>query len=283
MRTVLPLAASLLASATCQAFDDGRGRDWRALVETTGKPTWEQVAAVCPTDGVSPCTGPLGDMVLKDWVWATREQVAGLFSLWAPPILQDPDGVGGYGWQVAAGQFQAVFGVSTHLKGCPKHQPCFDIRFSTGMTASTVPGSPSPCSGEVWVDLHDGGGGFQVIPSLHPETGRGLWMWRPTGLGTASAHAYDDVGRLAQPGAGTVVPNVMANDWVAGQRATTANALLTALSSPAAGLWLEDDGSVRAAAGLAAGRYSLQYRLCNRASPSSCDDAIVTLDLREGH
>lgn len=272
-------AVLALAAGGAAAIDDGRGRDWRPLTETTGtnRPSWEQVRALCPDDGATACTGALGGVVLKDWVWATRPQVTDLFSLWVPSILQNPDGVGGYEWQATAAQFQTVFGITMRLKGCPTYQPCWNLEYSTGMTASTVPGSTQAYGGEVFVDLEWGGGGFHFPTPLHPDMGRGLWMWRPTGLGSPAAYAYDDTGRLALPGAATVIANVMANDWVAGQRATPGNSTLTALSSPAAGLWLEADGSVRVAAGLAAGSYAFDYRLCNRSSPSSCDTATVSV------
>lgn len=280
MKTLSLIAGLALAAGAAHAIDDGQGRDWRLLNETqpiSGKPSWEQVRAVCPADGATACSGTLGGIAMKDWVWATRPQVTDLFSLWVPTIVQNPDGVGGYELQAMAAQFQSLFGITMRLKGCPTYQPCWNLEYSTGMTATTVPGTApaQPYGAEVWVDLEWGGGGFHFPTALHPDMGRGIWMWRPTGLGTPAAHAYDDAGNLALPGAGTVIPSVLANDWVAGQRATPGNATLAALSTPAAGLWLEPDGSVRAAAGLAAGSYRFDYRLCNRASPASCDDATV--------
>lgn len=279
MKSLILVTGLALAAGAVHAVDDGRGRDWRPITETqaAGRPSWEQVRALCPDDGTTACAGTLGGVSLKDWVWATRPQLTDLFSVWAPPILQNPDGVGGYEWQAAAGQFQALFGITAHLKGCPTYQPCWNIKYSTGMTASTVAGTTQAYGGEVWVDLEWGGGGFHFPTPLHPDLGRGLWMWRPTGLGTPSVHAYDDSDRLALPGAGTVIADVMANDWVGGQRAMPSNTTLMALSSPAAGLWLEADGSVRVAAGLAAGSYAFDYRLCNRTSPNACDDATVSV------
>ena len=87
------LGLSATAASSAYAIDDGRGKDWRQLVETrpiSGKPTWEQIAGVCPQDGVTACTGALGTIQMKDWVWATAPQVAALFRIYAPAFPSDP-------------------------------------------------------------------------------------------------------------------------------------------------------------------------------------------------
>lgn len=276
--------AALQFSPPGWAVDDGRGRDWRTLTQTqpsSGRPTWEQVAALCPTDGVTPCSGKLGNIELKDWIWATQAQVVDLFSVYAPSIVVDPlAGVGGAEYQAVAAQFQSQFGITMHLQGCPTYQPCFNSKWSTGMTASLANAGPpaSPWGAEVSLDLEWGSGGLRIFAPLHPDMGRGLWMWRPTGLGTTAAHAYDDSAVLPAPGGGLAIADVLANDWVAGQRATLANGILTQLTSAVAGVWLDlSTGSVRVADGTAAGTYGFDYRLCNRASPQHCDDATITV------
>lgn len=45
------------------------GKQWRNLDETTSMSV-SQVAAICPTDGITPCGGNL-----SGWVWATSAQV----------------------------------------------------------------------------------------------------------------------------------------------------------------------------------------------------------------
>lgn len=283
MRKVIAALFASLVAMPAWAVDDGRGRDWRPLPETVGRQTWEQLATVCPTDGATPCSGALGSLKLKDWVWASRAQVLELFGLYAPAILASPSmSVGGYELQTAAAQFQATFGITAHFQGCPTYQPCWNIKYATGMTAtadtSVVPAVP--WGGQVYVDLEWGGGGFSLFTPLHPDVGRGLWLWRPTGLGTLAVHAYDDEATLAQPGGGVAIANVLANDWVGGQRATLANATLTQLTA-VPGITLDaGSGSVRVADGTAAGSHSFDYRLCNRASPGQCDNATVTVTLK---
>ncbi len=278
------LGLSATAASSAYAIDDGRGKDWRQLVETrpiSGKPTWEQIAAVCPQDGVTACTGALGATPMKDWVWATAPQVAELFRIYVPAFPSEPiAGVAGWEYAAAAAQFQATFMPTQSLKGCPTYQPCFDWRIATGMTATIEPfTSPAvPVGAEVSLDAEWGTGSFNLYKPMHPDISRGIWMWRPTGLGTTAVHAYDDVASPAPAGGGIVVANVLANDWVGGVRATIASVNLSMLNSSVAGLSLNGaDGSVQVAGGTAAGTYSLEYRICNKASPANCDEATVSV------
>lgn len=87
--------------------------------------------------------------------------------------------------------------------------------------------------------------------------------------------AADDTATAPRTG-GRVLDNVRGNDTLAGLSATPANTTLamTATSHPGLALNLAD-GSVTVAAGMPAGAHSLDYRLCESASPSNCDDATV--------
>ena len=55
------LASAILPgfAAPAGAVDDGHGHEWRQLYETTGL-SWNDVAAVCPRDGSTPCEGSSG-------------------------------------------------------------------------------------------------------------------------------------------------------------------------------------------------------------------------------
>ena len=113
---------------------------------------------------------------------------------------------------------------------------------------------------------------------MQADVARGLWMWRPTGVGTNNVYANDDAGQPPTPAGGVAVANVLANDWVGGAPTTTANVSLSLVSSSIAGVSLDlADGSVDVASGTASGSYTLVYRICNRASPANCDDATVTV------
>ncbi len=70
--------------------------------------------------------------------------------------------------------------------------------------------------------------------------------------------------------------NVLTNDWVAGQPATSANATVTPLTA-ATGLTLLADGSVMVGASLPNGTYSFTYRICSKTAPANCDDAAVSV------
>ncbi len=240
------ILASLLAALlppTAQAVDDGRGKDWRLVGQTLTIASFEPIAAQCPLDGASTCTGQLGAIVLKDWVWATAPQVQQLFGDYAPAMLNlaVPGGVGGAEYFAAASLFQGRFGFTQQFQGCPTYQPCLNTRWLTGMTASPSDASTPvlPLGAKVTLDLEWGGGYFDIHTPMNPGLSRGLWMWRPTGLGTDKVYANDDLVAQAPAGGGVVLAGVLGNDWVAGAAASLANGQLTQLSSSIAGLWLE--------------------------------------------
>jgi Ca2+-binding RTX toxin-like protein len=85
---VLALAAIVLISQLASAAPVAEGKQWRELYETTGL-TRAQVATVCPTDGVTPCSGSVGGHNLSGWVWATADQVRALMDDYGP-ALSDP-------------------------------------------------------------------------------------------------------------------------------------------------------------------------------------------------
>ena len=61
------------------------GKEWRELYQTTGL-SWSQVASVCPTDGVTPCSGTVAGQNLTGWVWGTAAQVRDLLDDYAPGL-----------------------------------------------------------------------------------------------------------------------------------------------------------------------------------------------------
>jgi hypothetical protein len=67
-------AAAAQADPPADLTDDGTGKRWRPLTDTT-RLSWDQVAHVCPSDGATPCTGAIGAKDLTGWVWATADQV----------------------------------------------------------------------------------------------------------------------------------------------------------------------------------------------------------------
>lgn len=84
--------ASLAVATVTHAqpnFDDGHGKEW-LQVERFLNTTWNQIAAVCPTDGATPCAGVVAGTDVTGWVWASQDQVRTLYSLWVPEILSVP-------------------------------------------------------------------------------------------------------------------------------------------------------------------------------------------------
>jgi YVTN family beta-propeller protein len=92
--------------------------------------------------------------------------------------------------------------------------------------------------------------------------------------------AVDDAGVLTL-GGGLAVANVLANDRLGGALASVATVTLASVSSTDAGIGLNaTTGAVVVASGTAAGAHSLVYRICERSSPSNCDQATVTVTVK---
>ncbi|MDZ4657671.1 MAG: hypothetical protein SH868_08835 [Bythopirellula sp.] len=75
---VLLGAAGLIAAP----YDDGYGRVWRQPATTTGY-TWNAVASLCPTDGMTGCGG-----ALQGWTWANQQQTIDLLNRFLPDTHQ---------------------------------------------------------------------------------------------------------------------------------------------------------------------------------------------------
>ena len=92
--------------------------------------------------------------------------------------------------------------------------------------------------------------------------------------------AVNDAGVVTASG-GLAVANVLANDTLGGARATLTNVALAPVSSTGGEVMLNSStGSVTVAPGAAPGSYSLAYRICERASPSNCDQASVSVTVK---
>ncbi|HYS08730.1 MAG TPA: hypothetical protein VEP66_08290 [Myxococcales bacterium] len=261
------------ARAQGSPVNDGHGKEWRQLTDSVGL-SWEQVAEVCPRDGLSPCAGVAGALDLTGWTWATDSEVIELFSFYVPEILAGSP---------VQGQ-QAFFAAQTFFGS---FRPTFSFfityqtgQFASGWTASTdaagLPLVGSVSAGTTPVSI---GGSFGVAPASDPAaTDRfiGVFLWRPTGLDTGAVIANDDVGQVASPAGGTAVANVLDNDWLAGARATTATVTLSQESSTSAGVVLDSQsGAVLVASGTQATTHTLVYKACESANPDNCDMASV--------
>ena len=97
--------------------------------------------------------------------------------------------------------------------------------------------------------------------------------------------AVNDSVRASSKTGGKVIASVLANDSLAGARATTSNVTLALVSlTPATtGIKLDvTNGSVNVAPKTNSGLYSLVYQICEIASPTNCAQATVTIDLSGG-
>jgi hypothetical protein len=270
---LLGIATAMAGERAATAVDDGKGRDWRQVVDTRGLSA-QAVAAICATDGATFCAGSVNNIEFDEWIWGTDEQVLDLFSNYVPTIVDAPNHtVAGFEYVVPAAQFASHFALTMNLQGCTTYQGCFDFRTVAGTTASAT-GEGARIGGDVVVN--EFAASFAVGPFAETSP-RGFWLWRPTGLADGTVHAYDDKGRLLTPNGGNAIANVLANDFAAGSRATLANVALSLVSEPVTGVSLDVDGSVDVAAGTAVGTYALTYRICLLANLAICDDARATV------
>lgn len=95
----LACAAPALSSSA-QNYVDTRGKEW-LQVNRFLNTSWNQIAAICPTDGVTPCSGSIAGTDLTGWVWASQSDVRTLMSYWVPEILTT-DAVGGSAYVLQA-------------------------------------------------------------------------------------------------------------------------------------------------------------------------------------
>jgi hypothetical protein len=182
-RAVLALCSSLFvvalvgvppaAAAPPDPVDDGAGKQWRQLYETVGL-SWSQVAALCPRDGVTPCSGSIGPRSLTGWVWGTDAQVVELLGGYAPAILTaDPPSVSGGDYFGIAMGFMADMRWTGSVSTYGGYSEWTD-----GWTSSTDEAG-LPIAGRVGFGWWPPGGGFVVGASSVPvDQSRGAWLWR---------------------------------------------------------------------------------------------------------
>jgi hypothetical protein len=171
---LVAVAGSAGAAPPEDLSDDGTGKRWRQVTETLGL-SWEQVAAVCPQDGATPCSGAVGTKNLSGWVWASPEQVRDLFGLYDPAILTaDPPVVTGVDQFGTAMGFLADMRPTLSVDGYGFH-----AESASGWTAGTGDdGHPiGASSGFGWWPPS---GSFSVASTAGKVTNwYGVWLWRP--------------------------------------------------------------------------------------------------------
>ena len=270
-QTLAPALLGLLLGApdaAAQTVNDGHFKEWQQFRNYAGV-SWDSLAARCPLDGETPCDvsvgGPPGE-----WIWATGAQVQQLMSYYAPAFESQPIASDFFAAQSFLTAFQPTFSFCiTYACGAS----------GAGLTSSRdengVPIVGSVSWGTTPVSI---GGSLAVGPGGDAAVGDfqvGAFFFRHTGPGI---FAYDDAGSVASPNGGTAVASVLANDWLAGERATVLNVSLFEESSSHAGVQLDvSDGSVDVASGTPAGTHTLIYSICDVANPEICDDAVVTV------
>jgi Ca2+-binding RTX toxin-like protein len=159
--------------------NDTQGREWRQLYETTGL-SWDQVASVCPRDGVTPCSGTVGGRVLTGWVWGSDRQVVELLSEYAPGLATaDPPQLSGPEQFLPAAGFLGVMRYTAYVTTTYSN-----AEWTDGWTASTD-ADGAPIGGRVSFGWPPPSGQFAVGAAgtaSESRSDRGVWLWRTAGL-----------------------------------------------------------------------------------------------------
>jgi len=157
------------------ALDDGNGKVWRQVGETTGV-TAAQVAQVCPRDGATPCSGSIGGRAFTDWIWATADQVVGLMGKYEPAILTaNPPSIAGPDFFLSAMGFHADMRPTFSISGYQ-----FFRASVQGWTSSTDEAG-LPVSGGVGAGWWSPSGSFAVaVVADGVSPYQGVWLWRPS-------------------------------------------------------------------------------------------------------
>ncbi len=178
---VIALLGSLGAVAvpSASAAPTENGREWRELYTTTGL-SWSQVASVCPTDGVTACSGSVGGRDLTGWTWATAPQVRDLMLPYAPGLAtaDSVDGIDGF---FGAAGFLGVMRWTTYTS-----LTYFYSEWTGGWTASTDAGTGQPIGAGAGYSTAGTGTTSSGSIGLGPDADaassiRGVFLWRPAG------------------------------------------------------------------------------------------------------
>lgn len=181
-----------LAAATCAvpgfaqsgsvAYIDSQGRQWRQVDLTAGH-SWNAVAAVCPTDGVTPCAGSLGAVQVDGWVWATQQDVLELFAEFSPAVAKT-------GAVSGPQYFFAGFGLLTSFNPTFSVQTTFNSELGLwGWTSTTGAGSKAIAPG-ITAQTNPASGALNanlLSPRNEADADRGVWLYKPAaGAGCAA-------------------------------------------------------------------------------------------------
>jgi Ca2+-binding RTX toxin-like protein len=197
-----------VSAAPPDPVDDGNGKEFRQLYETTGV-SWNQVAAICPRDGRTPCSGSIGTKVFSGWIWATDAQVIALMGAFDPAMLTgDPPTVAGPEHVFTAVAFLGQMRWTIDITSTYSHSEA-----AIGWTSSTDT-SGAPIGAAVAFGFPPASGSFAVGTggtATETSSTRGVWLWSPS----ASDHTPPVISPIIQGTHGTngwYVSNVSV-DW----------------------------------------------------------------------
>jgi hypothetical protein len=169
---VLPIVAAIAFSAG-GGYVDSQGREWLQVSSFKNK-TWTQVDALCPVDGVTPCSGVLSGVDITGYVWATKAQVQELLAEFLPAMAEsETEGAPAYVLPALGffGSFQPTFEYYTTFGG---------YNYINGWSATESDGVA--WAPEVSAEYPVFYGYFSVAGTVGvdvPSQFRGVWLFKP--------------------------------------------------------------------------------------------------------
>jgi uncharacterized protein YhjY with autotransporter beta-barrel domain len=159
----------------------------------------------------------------------------------------------------------ATFGTWSPSSFVSVPQPTFSV-YSYTIPANAVPGTPLVGSFTFTETI----GGQPVSTSLALNVA--VLGEVPTNI-----LANDDIATVTSEGGGVAVANILANDTLNGQPATSDTVAITSFGDLPNGFRRDQNATVEVLAGTPAGVYSISYQICARAAPTACDTAEVVI------
>ena len=143
-----------------------------------------------------------------------------------------------------------------------------------------------PATGAVNVAATVGAGNYSMTYQLCDRLTPPHCTTAQVTVTVSSVVAQPDTGAVTVGTASTAVANIAANDSINGAPATLGaggNATVAANGTWPAGITLDPaTGAVNVAATVAAGTYTMNYRLCDRSTPPVCVQSMITVQASSG-
>lgn len=183
------------------AYVDSQGREWREMNGLTNR-SWNQIAAVFPTDAATPASGLLSGVNVTGLIWASTAQVTEMFAEFVPEISATGS-VQGANYVLPAlgffGSFNPTFEYYTTFGG---------YNFISGWTSSLMGGQGGLADASAQYPVFFGSFGVSAVADpASTNAYRGIWVFRPpvSPFASVGGGLPGSLGPAVLSGSGTLV------------------------------------------------------------------------------